>query len=718
MLADFEKVLDRLDGLRLVNDKEAMALCPAHDDRNPSLSIKAEDDRLLLKCFAGCAAEEIVAAIGLEMSDLFADWCTGARANEGIPSPSPPSTGNEQGGGGDSPPPRSHAPVHQAPPGCTLEQYAEAKKLPVEFLRGLGLSDLTYQNCPAVKISYPDEAGSEVAARFRISLDGADRFRWRSGEKPCLYGLPLLEKAREAGFVLLVEGESDCHTAWLHDVPALGVPGVHTWRNDWSEHLDGIGKVYVVEEPDQGGEFLRGVLSDSPLKERLYRVTLAELGAKDLSELHLLDESAFEERLEEALEGALSCVDLARTEARERLRRAWDQCKDLAEAPDILARFAEELVRLGVAGEETNAKLLYLAVTSRLLEKPVSVAVKGPSSSGKSYLVEEVLRSFPSEAFYTLTALSERSLAYDEEPLEHRALVIYEASGMEGDMQTYLIRSLLSEGRLRYLTTQKTAEGIKPLLIEREGPTALVVTTTAVKLHPENETRLISLTVTDTQQQTADILTALAEETVEEVNLEPWQALQVWLQGAEHRVTVPFAKTLAGMVPPVAVRLRRDFGAVLNLIRAHAVLHQTSRSRDADGRIVVGFEDYGSVRDLVVDLVSAGVGATVKPEVRDTVEKVRRLLDDGEEHVTRKQLQVELKLDRSSVTRRCQAAIEDGYLKNLEERRRQPARYVLGDEMPDDLEILPTAEDLKEGVFGTEREKITSFVNAGRSAAA
>ena len=39
-------------------------------------------------------------------------------------------------------------------------------------------------------------------------------------------------------------------------------------------------------------------------------------------------------------------------------------------------------------GERRAGKLIYLAVTSRLLDRPVSVAVKGPSSGGKSFVVE------------------------------------------------------------------------------------------------------------------------------------------------------------------------------------------------------------------------------------------------------------------------------------------------------------------------------------------
>lgn len=48
-----------------------IARCPAHDDQNPSLSIKEEKGKILLHCHAGCTTESIVSALGLSFSDLF-----------------------------------------------------------------------------------------------------------------------------------------------------------------------------------------------------------------------------------------------------------------------------------------------------------------------------------------------------------------------------------------------------------------------------------------------------------------------------------------------------------------------------------------------------------------------------------------------------------------------------------------------------------------------
>jgi hypothetical protein len=696
MLADFEKVLDRLN-VASRNGEKAMCFCPAHDDRNnPSLSIKADSGKLLLHCFAGCQPEDIVSEMDLEMNDLFVEGGRGSsipsntRARLHAQEENPHTDGHIRRASGDA----------RFEHGCTLEEYADAKALPEDFLRGLGLRDVTYMEKPAVRIPYPDEQGQEVAVRFRVSLNSTGKFRWRSGDKPLPYGLRLLEEARKAGIVVLVEGESDCHTLWFYEIPALGIPGASSWRDGWAAYLDDIEKIYAVIEPDQGGDTLREkLMACETIRNRLRLVELGE--QKDPSALHLADPSGFRERFHVALQSAKPWIELERAETEAATREAWEACRELAKEPDILGRFAAELARSGVAGEEKIAKLLYLAVTSRLLQRPVSVALKGPSSGGKSYLVERVLSFFPRSAYYALTAMSERTLAYSEEPIKHRFLVIYEAAGMSGEFATYLMRSLLSEGRVRYETVEKTSEGMKPRLIERDGPTGLIVTTTAVKLHPENETRLLSMTVTDTKEQTKAVMAALAEEAGKaNPDLQAWHALQVWLESAEHRVWIPYAKKLAELIPPVAVRLRRDFQALLTLIQAHAVVHQATRERDAEGRIVATIEeDYVAVRELVADLFSEGIEVTVPATVRETVDAVKRLrASSNGETVTVTDLTRELKLDRSAVSRRVRNAKDRGYLRDLEENQRKPSRLVSGDDLPDDLEILPDPEDVRAGV--------------------
>ena len=262
-----QRVLYRLGGnVKRSGSGGYEANCPVvgHDkgrgDLDPSLMLQEGDDgRVLINCLAGCSTEDVVGTLGLKMADLF------EQRNNAI-----------RGGGGSHPSgKRKYANTERAE-GCTLADYAAAKRLPVAFLASLGVSEIpNYNGHPAVRFPYLRVDGQEeVYVRFRVSLDGSPKVKTRRGDKHALYGLWRLEQARERGYVVVVEGESDTQTLWHHGFPGVGVPGASSWRSEWSEHLDGIDKVYVVVEPDEGGKTLWERMTASPIRERLYRLTL------------------------------------------------------------------------------------------------------------------------------------------------------------------------------------------------------------------------------------------------------------------------------------------------------------------------------------------------------------------------------------------------------------------------------------------------------------
>ena len=65
-----EVLLGRLEGVRPQGPSSWVARCPAHEDRDPSLSVSVKDGRVLLHCFAGCAPDEVLGAVGLTWKDL------------------------------------------------------------------------------------------------------------------------------------------------------------------------------------------------------------------------------------------------------------------------------------------------------------------------------------------------------------------------------------------------------------------------------------------------------------------------------------------------------------------------------------------------------------------------------------------------------------------------------------------------------------------------
>ncbi len=168
----------------------------------------------------------------------------------------------------------------------------------------------------------------------------------------------------------------------------------------------------------------------------------------------------------------------------------------------------------------------------------------------------------------------------------------------------------------------------------------------------------------------------------------------------DNNIVVPYADSLAELIPPVSVRLRRDFPLLLSLIRSHALLHHVSRERDLEQRIVATLDDYAVVRELVADLISEGVEASVSDTMRETVEAVRlRRQEVGTANsggrVTFATVATLLDLDKSAGYRRVQSAIKAGFVANLEAQKGRPANLDLADPLPEDQLILPLVAGLQ-----------------------
>lgn len=376
--------------------------------------------------------------------------------------------------------------------------------------------------------------------------------------------------------------------------------------------------------------------------------------------------------------------------------RFGEHAAKLINCGDVLSAFSADYSQL-IAGEERIGKLLYLAGTSRLFPKPMHTAIKGVSSGGKSEVREHALRFFPVESVISFTAVSERALIYEPRDFRHRILCLGEAAGIEeASLQDYLIRELLSSGRLTYSAPQKIGSKIEGVLIEKEGPVSLMITTTRASLHPENETRLLSLEIDDSEAQTARVLDRVAKAEGENhvgngINFDVWHDFQRWLSLGKCAVVVPWARRLAAMIPPKAVRLRRDLGQFLRAVKAHALINQMHRERDDEGSIIADIEtDYVAVHSMLADTIAEAAETRVKETVIDTVCAVDSLQgDDASKGVTAKQVGLKLKIDNSAAWRRLKVATQAGFLVNIETRKRQPGRYRVSDQEIETLDIMP-----------------------------
>lgn len=137
----------------------------------------------------------------------------------------------------------------------TLEQYAQEKHFDPEWLKNecrISNNHDRYMKADFMRIPYFNENGNESVFRKRFAKK---EFRWKKGSagKIGMYGEWKLKSIREAGYVVLCEGESDSQSLWMMKIPALGVPGASMFKEQHAKKLEGL-KVYIHKEKDQGGD--------------------------------------------------------------------------------------------------------------------------------------------------------------------------------------------------------------------------------------------------------------------------------------------------------------------------------------------------------------------------------------------------------------------------------------------------------------------------------
>lgn len=587
--------------------------------------------------------------------------------------------------------------------GCTEETYSSFTRLPVVELRQHHLRNGSWQGRKALEMDYLDEQGMLVSRRYRIAVEG-DRFRWRKGDTPIPYGLWKLAEARKRGFVILVEGESDCHTLWHHGLPALGIPGASTWRDEWGRHFERFERIYFVREPDEASTRLLTKLFASELRDRIWVVELD--GFKDPSELHRHDPKGFSEEWEKAKAAAIPLAELCIGDSsaikiselldligdppakpstkeieeyldrfqqsvldnRTKLTGPWkllhaELARRLSDAgirkPDAIAKetlaglenlrveeetesepdreidpeieeTAERLLRFdnlldfasttmtrgGLLGEGVNRRVLFLSAIGGLVGVPLHIAIKGSSSGGKNMLANAVLRLLPQDKVLALTGMSKHALEYRGGVIEG-VLLIDEAEGQED--ASYQIRIAMSEGRVSRATVNKIGGTLIAQDLEIEIRASILTTTTAVALHPENETRMLDLYIDDSEALTREVLSAVADAAEGATNKIDPRELLLWRTAIgklrAHDVIIPYAHQLTKSFPAALVRARRDINKVMGLIKNCALLHQYTRARNEMGLVVASRDDYSMVLPLIQAVLGPSMSG-VSPRAR------------------------------------------------------------------------------------------------------
>jgi hypothetical protein len=276
----------------------------------------------------------------------------------------------------------------------------------------------------------------------------------------------------------------------------------------------------------------------------------------------------------------------------------------------LLHKLETDFVSAGLVGERINALIVFFVAVSARLPRPLNLTIRGESSAGKNYLMETATRFVPDEHKRLVTGMTPKVLMHSQEDeFQHKAVLIAEYEGVAG--ADFAIRTFQSEGRIVWeYVDQGAKDGLKKRTNTVKGPAAFIQATTRVSLHPENETRLLSIQTDESAEQTRAINQYQAQLAAGNVQPCPESTIQEWhalLRGlTQNNVLIPYAEQLAETMPP-RVRSRRDFPKLLGLIEVSAYLHQKDRQIDDLGRIVANPEDYKIARMLFSSCRDTGV---------------------------------------------------------------------------------------------------------------
>ncbi len=279
------------------------------------------------------------------------------------------------------------------------------------------------------------------------------------------------------------------------------------------------------------------------------------------------------------------------------------QARILLADPFLMYRAGEAIGQLGVVGEQRNRLIVLLAGLTRELDDPVSVIIKGPSSSGKSNLLKTALQLFPPEQVLERASLSAKAPVHAEKSPAGKILYLQEYRG--GKDAQLLLRLLQSEGRITHEYASVIGKSRGTQLAEQVGSPVVLTTTTDERVYPDDETRFLSIWVDESPAQTL----AIAKSQVRSTRTAITPRISVWREALRlvRRTERDFLNPpgwltwVAGRLPSDKVRVRRDFKRALSFCSAIALLSRAG----IPGVTNISFEDYAAAYRILEPALAA-----------------------------------------------------------------------------------------------------------------
>lgn len=375
--------------------------------------------------------------------------------------------------------------------------------------------------------------------------------------------------------------------------------------------------------------------------------------------------------------------------------------KECLSNPRLVHEILKAIKKLGVAGEEKIALIHYMVLSSGKTDDPLSVVVKGESSVGKSYVVQQVLKLFPKDSYIDITDATAQSFYYaPEDHFAHKIIIIFEKHG--GEKADYSIRSLQSEKKLKIQVTVKDPESGQFITKEKEvnGPVGFITTTTDASIHQENETRNISVYPDETSDQTSRTFEMTdakyrGVKAVKDDFITKWVNVQRVIEPLP--VLIPFVEEIRSSFPKKPVRVRRDYGKLLAIISVIALIHQEQRKiveNDGIKYIRASLVDFYIAKILLEETLQKTI-YSLAPKSESLIAAAKGIPDRDTNGFSIRTLADEVGWDYDTAHKWFKLAFKKGYFKKIEDHSgSKAALYTVVDKELPSQQILPNVKEL------------------------
>jgi DNA primase len=262
-----------------------------------------------------------------------------------------------------------------------------------------------------------------------------------------------------------------------------------------------------------------------------------------------------------------------------------EAAEQFLKAPQLMERTSAALKASGLIGEEANGMILYVAMTSRQCEDPLSAICMARSGVGKSYLMEKVAQCMPEDSKLENTQFTENSFYYfKREEIRGRIFLIEDLDGAQAVL--YPIRELQSKKRISKTVTVKDRSGsMRTISLVVEGPVSVIGCTTQESVYEDNANRSLLVHLDDSTAQDQRIMDYQRGRKAGLIDVQQEKEAQQMLQHVQRvlkpmKVVNPYAPLIA--LPAEVFKPRRTLGLLLSFIEAITFYHQLQRPEKVD----------------------------------------------------------------------------------------------------------------------------------------